>query len=189
MRSGSPSASSRSSDRATWGCTSTNPQLAFDIMGPEIGAANGKNTRYRGFFLVDRLQLTGFNPSSSEQLPRGGHLPQQNPMIVASRPRRGDWIKDRNAAPKGGRRNEDGGRRTKNRIAISKKMPGRCDTSRQNRRMTRIGVVVSKTIAIIQSSQTIVPRVGGTVIRSGMLCQGWLSHECVVPACEPVHEA
>ena len=42
----------------------TNPQLAFDIMGPEIGAANGKTTRYRGFFLVDRLQLTGFNPTS-----------------------------------------------------------------------------------------------------------------------------
>ena len=43
----------------------TNPQLAFDIMGPEIGAANGKTTRYRGFFLVDRLQLSGFNPTSS----------------------------------------------------------------------------------------------------------------------------
>ena len=42
----------------------TIPQLAFDIMGPEIGAANGKNTRYRGFYLVDRLQLTGFNPTS-----------------------------------------------------------------------------------------------------------------------------
>ena len=42
-----------------------NPQLAFDIMGPEIGAANGKTTRYRGFFLVDRLQLTGFNPAST----------------------------------------------------------------------------------------------------------------------------
>jgi large repetitive protein len=41
------------------------PQLAFDIMGPEIGAANGKATRYRGFYLVDRLQLTGFNPASS----------------------------------------------------------------------------------------------------------------------------
>ena len=42
-----------------------NPQLAFDIMGPEIGAANGKSTRYRGFYLVDRLQLTGFNPQST----------------------------------------------------------------------------------------------------------------------------
>jgi len=40
------------------------PRLAFDILGPEIGAANGKNTRYRGFYLVDRLQLTGFNPAS-----------------------------------------------------------------------------------------------------------------------------
>jgi hypothetical protein len=41
-----------------------NPQLAFDILGPEIGAASGKTVRYRGFFLVDRLKLTGFNPSS-----------------------------------------------------------------------------------------------------------------------------
>ena len=41
-----------------------NPTLAFDILGPEIGAANGKNMRYRGFFLVDRLHLTGFNPAS-----------------------------------------------------------------------------------------------------------------------------
>jgi large repetitive protein len=41
-----------------------NATLAFDTLGPEIGAANGKSTRYRGFFLVDRLQLTGFNPSS-----------------------------------------------------------------------------------------------------------------------------
>jgi hypothetical protein len=40
------------------------PRLAFDILGPEIGAANGKSTRYRGFFLVDRLQLTGYNPQS-----------------------------------------------------------------------------------------------------------------------------
>jgi hypothetical protein len=43
----------------------TNPQFAFDIMGPEIGAANGKGTRYRGFYLVDRLQLFGFNPAAS----------------------------------------------------------------------------------------------------------------------------
>jgi hypothetical protein len=40
------------------------PTRAFDILGPEIGAANGKSTRYRSFCLVDRLRLTGFNPSS-----------------------------------------------------------------------------------------------------------------------------
>jgi len=49
------------------GMFATNPQLAFDIMGPEIGAANGKTTRFRGFYLVDRLQLTGFNPASPGQ--------------------------------------------------------------------------------------------------------------------------
>ena len=41
------------------------PQLAFDIMGPEVGALNGQNVRFRGFFLVDRLKLTGFNPGDA----------------------------------------------------------------------------------------------------------------------------
>ncbi len=53
---------------------------AFDILGPEIGAANGKNVRYRGFFLVDRLSLTGFNPSSSAGVPPGCRLSQQDPV-------------------------------------------------------------------------------------------------------------
>ncbi len=39
------------------------PQLAFDIMGAEVGAQNGQATRFRGFFIVDRLQITGFNPA------------------------------------------------------------------------------------------------------------------------------
>jgi hypothetical protein len=43
---------------------STNPAAAYDILGPEVGLLNGKNVRYRGFFIVDRLQLTGFNPSA-----------------------------------------------------------------------------------------------------------------------------
>ncbi len=51
----------RQGDQGMW---AYNPPLAFDILGPEIGAANGKNVRYRGFFLVDRLQLTGYNPLS-----------------------------------------------------------------------------------------------------------------------------
>ncbi|MFO0889280.1 MAG: hypothetical protein U0790_09090 [Isosphaeraceae bacterium] len=38
--------------------------LAFDILGPELGAASGQTTRYRGFFIVDRLQLTGFDPNT-----------------------------------------------------------------------------------------------------------------------------
>ena len=37
--------------------------LAFDILGPEIGASSGQTTRYRGFFLVDRTQLTGYDPN------------------------------------------------------------------------------------------------------------------------------
>ena len=39
--------------------------LAFDTMGPEVGAVNGKGVRYRGFFLVDRTKLNGFNPSNT----------------------------------------------------------------------------------------------------------------------------
>ena len=41
------------------------PQLAFDVMGPELGALDGTRIRYRGFFLVDRLKLTGFNPGDT----------------------------------------------------------------------------------------------------------------------------
>jgi hypothetical protein len=46
------------------GMLAFDPRLAFDILGQEIGAANGKTRRFRGFFLVDRLRLTGFDPAS-----------------------------------------------------------------------------------------------------------------------------
>jgi hypothetical protein len=39
-----------------------NPTLAYDLLGMELGALEGKTVRYRGFFLVDRTKLTGFNP-------------------------------------------------------------------------------------------------------------------------------
>ena len=42
---------------------SATPWLAFDVLGPEIGASTGQTTRFRGFFLVDRLQLTGYDPN------------------------------------------------------------------------------------------------------------------------------
>jgi hypothetical protein len=42
-----------------------NPRLAFDVMGPEVGAVTGKNVRFRGFFLVDRLKLSGFDPGNT----------------------------------------------------------------------------------------------------------------------------
>ncbi len=44
---------------------SGNPQLAFDVLGPEIGRGGDQHLRYRGFFLVDRLKLDGFDPTSS----------------------------------------------------------------------------------------------------------------------------
>ena len=43
---------------------SGNPQLAFDILGREVGLHGDRNRRYRGFFLVDRLKLDGFDPTN-----------------------------------------------------------------------------------------------------------------------------
>jgi hypothetical protein len=42
----------------------TNPLQAFDQLGMELGALEGKNTRYRGFFILDRTRATGFNPTN-----------------------------------------------------------------------------------------------------------------------------
>jgi hypothetical protein len=42
----------------------SNPAQAYDQLGMEIGALEGKNTRYRGFFIVDRTRATGFNPTN-----------------------------------------------------------------------------------------------------------------------------
>jgi hypothetical protein len=41
------------------------PQFAYDVMGAEVGAVTGNRLRYRGFFLVDRTKLTGFNPGNT----------------------------------------------------------------------------------------------------------------------------
>ena len=41
-----------------------NPVLAYDMLGPEIGASTGQTTRYRGFFLVDRLKLYSFDDTT-----------------------------------------------------------------------------------------------------------------------------
>ena len=46
---------------------SADPRLAFDILGPEIGLNGNKLLRYRGFFLVNRLKLNGFDTTSSGQ--------------------------------------------------------------------------------------------------------------------------
>jgi hypothetical protein len=44
---------------------SGNPRLAFDILGPEIGLPGDRRRRFRGFFLVDRLKLDGFDPTTT----------------------------------------------------------------------------------------------------------------------------
>ena len=57
------------------GAAARNPvTLAFDILGPEIGASTGQTTRYRGFFLVDRTKLYGFDDTTPRQLPPGRRL-------------------------------------------------------------------------------------------------------------------
>jgi hypothetical protein len=43
----------------------SNPSAAFDRLGLELGILEGKNTRYRGFFVLDRTRATGFNPQGS----------------------------------------------------------------------------------------------------------------------------
>jgi hypothetical protein len=43
---------------------SGSPTLAYDLFGPEWGSLTGKTVRFRGFFLVNRLNLSGFNPGS-----------------------------------------------------------------------------------------------------------------------------
>ncbi len=47
--------------------SSATPWLAYDIMGPEIRATAGTSTRFRQFALVDRLRLSGFNPTAAGQ--------------------------------------------------------------------------------------------------------------------------
>jgi hypothetical protein len=43
---------------------SGDPRPAFDILGREIGLPGNQLARYRGFFLVDRLKLDGFDPTT-----------------------------------------------------------------------------------------------------------------------------
>jgi len=45
--------------------TSALPWLAYDLLGPEKGALDGTNVRYRSFYLLDRLRLTGFDPGNA----------------------------------------------------------------------------------------------------------------------------
>ncbi|APW62604.1 hypothetical protein [Paludisphaera borealis] len=43
------------------------PNMAYDVLGREVGMLNGKNVRHRAFFIVDRLKLSGFDPRSPGQ--------------------------------------------------------------------------------------------------------------------------
>ncbi|MDG3003329.1 hypothetical protein [Paludisphaera mucosa] len=42
----------------------TDVNAAFDTLGREVGLVGGKNVRQRGFFIVDRLKLDGFDASN-----------------------------------------------------------------------------------------------------------------------------
>ncbi len=62
------------------------PQLAFEIMGSEIGALNGQNVRFRGFFLVDRLKSsTGSTPATSAASARRWSTARSSNKSVARR--------------------------------------------------------------------------------------------------------
>jgi hypothetical protein len=40
----------------------SNPLLAIDKLGPEIGASEGRAVRHRSFVQLDRTRAIGFNP-------------------------------------------------------------------------------------------------------------------------------
>lgn len=42
----------------------TAPGLAYDRLGAEIGALEGRNVRFRSFFVIDRTKATGFSPQN-----------------------------------------------------------------------------------------------------------------------------
>ena len=58
------------------------PPWRFDILGPEIGASTGQTTRYRGFFLVDRSKLYGFDDYDPRQLHPGRRLPPDDRIMT-----------------------------------------------------------------------------------------------------------
>ena len=59
-----------------------NPVLAYDMLGPEIGASTGQTTRYRGFFLVDRLEALQLRRYDPRQLPPGRRLPPDDRIMT-----------------------------------------------------------------------------------------------------------
>jgi hypothetical protein len=49
--------------------TGTQPEpyvAACDQLGLELGVLTGQNTRFRGFFIVDRTKINGYNPAKPD---------------------------------------------------------------------------------------------------------------------------
>ncbi len=65
------------------GMLTYNPQSAFDILGPEIGAANGRNVRYRSFYLVEPAAVNQLQSGSAGQFPPGNHLQESDSVRFA----------------------------------------------------------------------------------------------------------
>ena len=62
----------------------TDPDLAYDILGEEIGLRAGRNVRHRSFFIVDRTKLIGRTPSAQDQLQQRRALSQADPVTPGS---------------------------------------------------------------------------------------------------------
>jgi hypothetical protein len=43
----------------------SNPPLAFDLLGREIGSPEGHRVRHRAFFVLDRTRASGMNPTDT----------------------------------------------------------------------------------------------------------------------------
>ena len=44
----------------------SNPALAFDLLGTELGSTGGRRVRHRAFFVLDRSRAGGLNPQDRD---------------------------------------------------------------------------------------------------------------------------
>ena len=63
----------------------SNPTLAYDQLGQELGLLSGRNVRFRSFFLLDRTRAIGLQPAEPDRLSHRRRLPPADRMIATRR--------------------------------------------------------------------------------------------------------